>query len=138
VKQRRLARGLSQRQAARLAGDISPTTWLSLEKHQQPVSALTAAGICRALAWTPDSIQAILDGREPTEIGYVVGGAASGEGGAASSHATGIRTPSPEPIKLSAHGVDLDALREEDPEAYEAIMRQAEIALDRARERRPR
>lgn len=40
-----------------------------------------------------------------------------------------------DPIRLSASGVDLDELRERDPEAYEAIMRQARIALDRARER---
>lgn len=42
----------------------------------------------------------------------------------------------PEPIRLSASGVDLDELLERDPEAYAAIMEQARIALDRARERR--
>lgn len=39
-------------------------------------------------------------------------------------------------VRISASGVDLDELRRLDPEAYEAIIRQAEIALDRARDRR--
>lgn len=38
-------------------------------------------------------------------------------------------------IKLSASGVDLDELLAKDPEAYAAIMEQARIALDRARDR---
>lgn len=38
-------------------------------------------------------------------------------------------------ITVSASGVDLNELARLDPEAYEAIMRQAEIALDRARGR---
>lgn len=66
VKQRRTELGLSQRQAARLANDISPTTWGSLEKHGQPVSTLTAVAICKALRWTADSIDALLAGGEPT------------------------------------------------------------------------
>lgn len=40
------------------------------------------------------------------------------------------------PIRLSASGVDLDELLERDPEAYAAIMEQARIALDRARDRK--
>jgi len=39
-------------------------------------------------------------------------------------------------VRISASGVDLDELRRLDPEAYQAIIRQAEIALDRARDRR--
>lgn len=39
---------------------------------------------------------------------------------------------------ISASGVDLDELKRLDPEAYDAILRQAEIALDRARGRRRR
>lgn len=41
-----------------------------------------------------------------------------------------------EDLELSASGVDLDELRRLDPDAYELIVRQAELALDRARERR--
>lgn len=39
-------------------------------------------------------------------------------------------------LELSASGVDLEELRRLDPQAYELIVRQAELALDRARERR--
>lgn len=39
-------------------------------------------------------------------------------------------------IEVSASGVDLEELRQLDPEQYDAIMRQAELALDRARRRR--
>jgi transcriptional regulator with XRE-family HTH domain len=48
---------------------------------------------------------------------------------------TADTTMSDGPIRLSASGVDLDELHEKDPEAYAAIMEQARIALDRARER---
>lgn len=43
--------------------------------------------------------------------------------------------PAGGPIRLSASGVDLDELLDRDPEAYAAIMEQARIALDRARQR---
>lgn len=46
-----------------------------------------------------------------------------------------VRIPQPA-VRIEASGVDLSELRRLDPEAYEAIIRQAEIALDRARERR--
>lgn len=39
-------------------------------------------------------------------------------------------------VELSASGVDLEELHRLDPEQYDAIMRQAELALDRARQRR--
>lgn len=41
-----------------------------------------------------------------------------------------------EPIELSAHGGDLEALRQEDPEGYELVMQQARLLLKRARDRR--
>lgn len=66
VKQRRVTLGLSQRAAADRAG-VSPTTWASLELHHNPVSDITAVGICRALGWTPDSIHRLLSGLGPTE-----------------------------------------------------------------------
>lgn len=68
VKRRRTELGLSQRQAARLADDLSPTTWGSLEKRMQPVSPLSAAAMSKALQWTPDSIARILDGGDPEEV----------------------------------------------------------------------
>lgn len=71
VKRRRVELGLSQRVAARLADDISPTTWGQLEKRHQPVSALTAGSICKALRWTSDSIDRLLAGGEPVENGDV-------------------------------------------------------------------
>lgn len=43
-----------------------------------------------------------------------------------------------EEITIDASGADLGELRERDPEAYEAIIAQARIALDRARARRRR
>lgn len=39
------------------------------------------------------------------------------------------------PVELAASGVDLEELREADPEAYEQIIGMARIALDRARRR---
>lgn len=69
VKRRRTSLGLSQRQAARLADDISPTTWQSLETHGQAVSDLTAAAMSRALGWREDSFELILKGRKPVEDG---------------------------------------------------------------------
>lgn len=64
MKRRRASLRLSQRAAADLAG-ISPTTWGLFEKHHKPIADLTRAGICRALRWTPDSIDRILAGLDP-------------------------------------------------------------------------
>ena len=66
MKRRRAELGLSQRQAADRA-NVSPTTWGSLETHAQPVNAITAAGISRALRWTTDSVDRILAGGDPVE-----------------------------------------------------------------------
>jgi DNA-binding XRE family transcriptional regulator len=66
VKRRRLELDLSQRAAA-IAADTSPTTWGNLEKHSQRVDPLSRTKICRALGWTLDSIDRILDGGEPEE-----------------------------------------------------------------------
>lgn len=64
VKRRRTALGLSQRRAADRAG-LSPTTWGSLEKHHQRIDDLSRPRFCRALGWTADSIDRILQGEEP-------------------------------------------------------------------------
>lgn len=64
VKHRRTTLGLSQRRAADRGG-LSPTTWGSLEKHHQRIDDLSRPRFCRALGWTPDSIDRILRGKEP-------------------------------------------------------------------------
>lgn len=79
VKRRRTSLGLSQRQAARLADDISPTTWQSLETHGQAVSDLTAAAMCRALGWREDSFELIRRGRKPIEDGEPPRGGSAGD-----------------------------------------------------------
>lgn len=47
---------------------ISETTRLAMRKGQPVKQAAKLAVMCKALGWTPDSVQAILDGGEPQLI----------------------------------------------------------------------
>lgn len=67
VRERRLDLGMSQDEAAALAG-VSGTTWRSLEVHGRPVRELSRAGIAKALRWSADSIDQTLAGGEPTLV----------------------------------------------------------------------
>ena len=68
MKQRRLALNLTQSDVAELAG-VTVRTIGKLERSEATkVKALTAAGIERALQWTPGSLDAIKNGGEPTEL----------------------------------------------------------------------
>lgn len=68
IKQRRLALGLKQSDAAQLAG-VTVRTYGRIERSEAAgLSSLTAAGIERALQWTPGSLDAIKNGGEPTEL----------------------------------------------------------------------
>jgi transcriptional regulator with XRE-family HTH domain len=70
VRARRKQLGLKQAEAAALA-DMAPSTWASVEQGRQPSPAIdTRRGICRALGWTPDSIDRVLRG-EPTQLADV-------------------------------------------------------------------
>lgn len=66
VRERRLALGLSQREAATDAG-VSDQTWVNVEQGRK-VSERTLSGVNRALRWEPGSAEAALDGREPTAL----------------------------------------------------------------------
>lgn len=68
IKQRRLALGLKQSDAAQLAG-VTVRTYGRIERSEAAgLSSLTAAGIERALQWGPGSLDAIKNGGEPTEL----------------------------------------------------------------------
>lgn len=66
VRARRLAVNLTQREAAGAAG-VSDTTWLVLESGRK-VGERTVLGACRALNWTADSIERLLDGGDAEEV----------------------------------------------------------------------
>lgn len=108
----RLRPKVSKRQAAAKAG-FSPTQWGDMERGErhQGTRVRPADETLLAAARAVD-----LDPRVLFE-------------------AVGRPYSEPETLELSASGVDLDALARLDPEAYELIVRQAQLALDRARRR---
>jgi DNA-binding XRE family transcriptional regulator len=60
--------GLGQEKAAAIAG-ISRETWAQIEKGiRTSYSHKTLFGVCRALQWSPESIDLILAGKEPIEV----------------------------------------------------------------------
>lgn len=67
VRERRMKLGLSQRSGATIAG-VSATTWQSFEKHHEPISDLTQAGMGRALRWPEDWLDRLIDGSEPDDL----------------------------------------------------------------------
>lgn len=68
VRERRLALGFRQRQAAALA-NVSDTTWGNVENARaSSFDEMTKAGVARALRWSVDSIDRILRGEEPIEM----------------------------------------------------------------------
>lgn len=72
VERRRLALGLTQRQAAE-RGSVAIQTWNLIEGGgRTSYRALTIAGVCRALGWSDDSIDRILRGEEPEIVGTTV------------------------------------------------------------------
>lgn len=67
VRERRMKLGLSQRAGATIAG-VSGTTWQSFEKHHEPISDLTQAGMGRALRWPEDWLDQLVNGAEPDDL----------------------------------------------------------------------
>lgn len=68
VRERRQLLGWTMRQAVeRSAGLIKDSTWSSIERNTMPgrYSARSLYGVCTALGWMPDGIDAILSGQEP-------------------------------------------------------------------------
>lgn len=112
VRERRESLGLTQEQAvARSHGGISTAVWSVLEGARQRSNKMedrTLAAAAVVLGWEPGSLQDILFGGDPSE---------------------------PEPIQMAASGTDLEALRVEDPDAYELLEDLARTALQRARDR---
>lgn len=64
IAARRKALKLSMRAAAQLGG-VSPTAWSDLEAGKHPPTDSTQLAVCRALGWTPDSIDRLLAGKKP-------------------------------------------------------------------------
>lgn len=119
----REAAGLIPAQAARRAG-VSPAYWSVVEgaipqgRNKKP--SIPRVPVIRALA---DAVDA--DRVELLELaGY--------EDDAAIERARAARQGR---IHMAASGVDLEELRQLDPEAYDSIENMARIALDRARQR---
>lgn len=67
VQARRLELGLSVRAAADGAG-INRATWATIEEGSSRLQKHRWARIERALSWTPGSIQAVIDGGQPTPL----------------------------------------------------------------------
>jgi hypothetical protein len=67
IKARRLALGLSLSRAAKSA-PIDRVTWTAAEDATRSTRRIHFAAIERVLHWSPGSIDAILDGRDPTEL----------------------------------------------------------------------
>lgn len=67
VATRRLERQLSVSSAARAAG-VSRGTWIALEAGSRETETYNYAGVERALAWAPGSIDDILDGGDPIPL----------------------------------------------------------------------
>jgi transcriptional regulator with XRE-family HTH domain len=67
VRRRRVALGLSVARAARQAG-INRATWAAVEDNSRETEPYNYGLIERALDWTEGSIEAILDGGEPSLI----------------------------------------------------------------------
>lgn len=67
ARDRRLALGLTQKQAAAAAG-VSDQTWLNVE-NGKPASDRTLAGVDRALRWQQGSARRLLEGGEPDPVG---------------------------------------------------------------------
>jgi len=60
VRERRIALGLSKRQAINVAG-VSSTTWLKVENDGTAVEDKSWAGIARALNWDSSSVLKVLN-----------------------------------------------------------------------------
>lgn len=104
---------MSKRQAAAKAG-FSPTQWGDMERGERHQGTRVRA--------SDDTLEAAARavGLDPQILFDAVG-----------------RTYHPgKELELSASGVNLDELAQLDPDAYELIVRQAELALERARSRR--
>lgn len=71
VRARRKELRLTQQEAvARAGGGVSLAVWNNLENGRQDAyRPSTLAAVARALNWSVDSIDRILDGREPVENG---------------------------------------------------------------------
>jgi DNA-binding XRE family transcriptional regulator len=73
VRERRLALGLTQSEAAAKAG-LGLATWNSFESGSRPTIAMkTKRAICAALEWTADSLRRIEEGGEPAELHATTG-----------------------------------------------------------------
>lgn len=64
---RRKQLGLSQPQAAKLAG-VARNTWASAEDGARTIRSHNYRGIEKSLQWGTGSVEAILDGGDPTEL----------------------------------------------------------------------
>lgn len=111
IRARRMEIGAPRQADLADQAGISDTTW-NLAETGKVVGQRSLAKIALVLGWTASSAAEVLAGGEPT----LASGAAAA-------------------IQVDASGTDLSELARLDPEAYELVMRQAALALDRARDR---
>lgn len=121
VRDRRLDLGMSQVDVALRAG-ISEPAYRALETGRTRSSDRTLSLVSRALDLPTHALRSIRDDLESN-------------GSTTTSLDLASIERRHESIALSASGVDLDELHRLDPDAYELIIAQAQLALDRARER---
>lgn len=131
IKERRLALGLTQKEAA-AAGDMAATTFNTVEVGRSPASGLVRAGICRALGWTADSIERLERGDDPKEDIAADAGARPVDPGFAATYGELVKkleelekeVRETAPMRpAAAAGVDLTGLPEEDAEMIRALVR---------------
>lgn len=120
VRDRRLDLGLSQVEVAGRAG-VSEPAYRSLETGRTRATDRTLSLVSKALEWPSTALRDIRDGKD-------------GWKDLLHSSGTGADEPRSE-LSISASGVNLDELRDLDPDAYDLIVLQAQAALDRARRR---
>lgn len=116
VRARRLALGLKQREVVDAAG-VSEPTYRAIENGRTEAGDLTLAAVSRGLEWPSEALGRIKAGEDPEGF----------------DSADFFDEPS---IRLSASGVDLDELRELDPEGYQTVLAQIDLLVRRARKQR--
>jgi transcriptional regulator with XRE-family HTH domain len=126
VKARRVALRLSQQDAS-AAGDLSLATWSNLERGRLGSLAHdTVIGVCRALGWSPDSIDRLLRGEDPVVLTTAEGAFRS------ESRATVQGAGATAQVAFSAEPGVIDRLREV-PDRLDRLERMVEELLDAAR-----
>jgi len=118
ARERRIALGRTQvavvAKACELMGAdvVSEPTLRAVETGRTAATDRVLAAISRGLDWPPNALASIRDGADVSTF-----------------------EPDDEPMTMDASGVDLEELRQLDPDAYEQLVQLGRTLLERARER---